>query len=183
MTIMERLGLPSDGDAGRAITITPRVRQAVLSAWHHKCAYCLEREAEHLDHIIPQAKGGPDVLGNFTAACAPCNLMKTDTMLPDGILAILIQKAIAKAPKIHADLNPISGLDRHERRDQLRAELADWHVRDERLVQGRELDPDYEAQIRNEVDNDFLETSVTTLKEEIRRLKAQVKAKESEGTA
>jgi hypothetical protein len=179
VTIMERLGLPADGVAGRPLTITARVRQAVMAAWHHKCAYCLEREAEHLDHIIPQAKGGPDCLGNFTAACAPCNLMKTDTMLPDGILAILIQKAIAKAPKIHEALNPVTGLDRHDRRAQLRQELADWHVRDECLLQGRELDPAYEAQIRAEVDNDFLEAGVMTLRDEIRRLKAQVKDAEA----
>lgn len=40
------------------------------------CAYC-GAPAEHIDHIMPKAKGGPaQDPGNLTAACEPCNESK-----------------------------------------------------------------------------------------------------------
>jgi 5-methylcytosine-specific restriction endonuclease McrA len=42
----------------------------------HYCAYC-DGPAEHLDHVVPLARGGAHVLGNLLPACADCNLEKS----------------------------------------------------------------------------------------------------------
>jgi 5-methylcytosine-specific restriction endonuclease McrA len=39
------------------------------------CTYC-HAPAEHVDHIVPLARGGAHVLGNLLPACADCNLEK-----------------------------------------------------------------------------------------------------------
>lgn len=39
------------------------------------CSYC-EAPCEHIDHIVPVAKGGPNDWSNLTAACTACNSQK-----------------------------------------------------------------------------------------------------------
>jgi hypothetical protein len=39
------------------------------------CVYC-GGSAEHLDHVIPIARGGSHSIGNLVGACASCNLSK-----------------------------------------------------------------------------------------------------------
>lgn len=39
------------------------------------CIYC-GAKAEHLDHVLPLAKGGLHSIGNLAASCAKCNLSK-----------------------------------------------------------------------------------------------------------
>ncbi|MGW5637138.1 HNH endonuclease [Streptomyces sp. NPDC003832] len=53
----------------------PYSRTAILARWGGCCAYC-GREAAHLDHVEPLAKGGADKESNIVPACAPCNLSK-----------------------------------------------------------------------------------------------------------
>ena len=36
-----------------------------------------------LDHIIPESKGGPTVVGNLVTACQQCNTRKTNQSLAD----------------------------------------------------------------------------------------------------
>lgn len=43
----------------------------------YRCAYC-SGPIEHLDHIIPVAKGGADTRTNVIGACALCNQTKSD---------------------------------------------------------------------------------------------------------
>lgn len=40
-----------------------------------RCAYC-DAPWEHVDHVMPLALGGGEVVGNLVPACAPCNLSK-----------------------------------------------------------------------------------------------------------
>lgn len=82
--------------------ITQRLRLALFSAWRHKCAYCLIRPPEHVDHIFPAARGGEDRLENYVAACQTCNSMKSDLFLAEGYLRILQAKAEKMAPRIRA---------------------------------------------------------------------------------
>lgn len=54
-----------------------RLRAKAAERQGQKCIYCeetftVERLAT-LEHIIPQAKGGPDTEENTAASCCPCN--------------------------------------------------------------------------------------------------------------
>lgn len=44
------------------------------------CAYC-SGPTEHIDHIVPVARGGQLEIENVTAACARCNMKKSATSL------------------------------------------------------------------------------------------------------
>jgi 5-methylcytosine-specific restriction endonuclease McrA len=53
------------------------VREYVLFAWNHQCAYCDAREVPlELDHIHPRSKHGSNRVSNLTLACHPCNQRK-----------------------------------------------------------------------------------------------------------
>lgn len=57
------------------------VRQRVADQAGHRCGYCLVREdivayPLHLDHIVPQALGGPSTEDNLWSACSVCNNFK-----------------------------------------------------------------------------------------------------------
>lgn len=59
--------------------ITRIDRLLVIAMWGGACAYCradLAPDEEHLDHILPIARGGTHVLANMALACGPCNLRK-----------------------------------------------------------------------------------------------------------
>lgn len=56
-----------------------RFRKDIFEAWGHRCAYCGRENPSTLDHVVPRAKGGPTVRNNLVAACADCNLQKSDT--------------------------------------------------------------------------------------------------------
>jgi 5-methylcytosine-specific restriction endonuclease McrA len=48
-----------------------------------RCRYCLMHESLqgatfHIEHVIPQSKGGKSSLENLTLACPGCNLHKAD---------------------------------------------------------------------------------------------------------
>ncbi|MEU6633836.1 HNH endonuclease signature motif containing protein [Streptomyces parvus] len=50
-------------------------RSAIFARYGETCAYC-DAPAEHIDHVVPISKGGPDAEHNLLPACAPCNLGK-----------------------------------------------------------------------------------------------------------
>ncbi len=56
-----------------------RFRKDIFEAWEHRCAYCDRKDPSTLDHVIPRAKGGPTTRNNLVAACADCNLQKSDS--------------------------------------------------------------------------------------------------------
>ena len=47
-----------------------------------KCYICLSAPVEHIDHVIPLAKGGSDRLSNKAGACASCNQAKNAHVWP-----------------------------------------------------------------------------------------------------
>lgn len=47
----------------------------IVSAYRGLCAYC-ERPFEHMDHVVPLARGGTHTAKNVVPACAGCNLTK-----------------------------------------------------------------------------------------------------------
>lgn len=53
--------------------------QALFARDRHICMYCgVQYHKSHLsrDHVVPQARGGPDVWENVVTSCKPCNHRK-----------------------------------------------------------------------------------------------------------
>lgn len=59
-----------------------RRRCEVFARSDGRCHYCravLTLDGRwHVEHMMPRALGGDDAAGNLVAACAPCNLAKSD---------------------------------------------------------------------------------------------------------
>jgi 5-methylcytosine-specific restriction endonuclease McrA len=56
--------------------IPAAVRRAVETRDGSRCVYCGSRDDMTLDHVIPEADGGPTVETNLVCCCAACNTMK-----------------------------------------------------------------------------------------------------------
>ena len=55
------------------------LRRRVLERDGYYCVYCDAdlRDAEiHMDHVIPESKGGPTTYDNLQVTCRKCNLAK-----------------------------------------------------------------------------------------------------------
>lgn len=64
------------------MSVTKRLRYEVMRRDNHACRYCGAKAPEAkltIDHVIPQALGGPDEPANLVAACEDCNSGKTST--------------------------------------------------------------------------------------------------------
>lgn len=53
-------------------------KRGVLIRDGYECAYCTERRADTVDHILPSSRGGGSTWLNTIAACRPCNGDKSD---------------------------------------------------------------------------------------------------------
>ena len=69
--------------------ISEAKREDIFDLTNGECFYCDKklcydnrqkglRGAWHVDHLIPHSQGGSDDIGNLRAACADCNLSKSD---------------------------------------------------------------------------------------------------------
>ncbi len=74
--------LPPLAVAGAKPTVSRR-RRDVFARSSGRCHYCraaLTLEGTwHVEHMLPRALGGGDEAVNLVAACAPCNLSKSDS--------------------------------------------------------------------------------------------------------
>ena len=55
------------------------LRRRIIERDGYYCVYCDEdlRDAEiHIDHVIPESKGGPTSYDNLQVTCRKCNLAK-----------------------------------------------------------------------------------------------------------
>lgn len=60
------------------------IKEYLLEKYNYKCAYCSASNlALQVDHIIPQAKGGSNRVGNLTIACKKCNQKKGSRFIED----------------------------------------------------------------------------------------------------
>lgn len=75
----EDLPLPAAGAVLKPVT---RRRREIFEKSGGRCFYCgtvLKLDGKwHADHMKPRALMGPDDIINLVAACAPCNLAKSD---------------------------------------------------------------------------------------------------------
>ena len=59
--------------------IPVNLRRMVIERDGLRCVYCgvdLLKNEVHLDHVIPESKGGPTSLNNLQVTCGKCNLEK-----------------------------------------------------------------------------------------------------------
>lgn len=58
-----------------------KLRKLILARDKFLCQACLAKgrvaRGNHVDHIVPKAKGGTDDTGNLQVLCAPCHDAKT----------------------------------------------------------------------------------------------------------
>lgn len=59
------------------------LRERVANQARHRCGYCLTAEAVvgmamEVDHLVPEARGGPTAEANLWLACPACNAAKGD---------------------------------------------------------------------------------------------------------
>ena len=64
-----------------------QIKHYIFTRDQWQCQYCdkpgIKDRPLTLDHIIPESKGGPTVVGNLVAACQKCNTKKTNQSLAD----------------------------------------------------------------------------------------------------
>ena len=59
--------------------IPTNIRRMVINRDGYHCVYCDEDLTDkeiHLDHIIPESKGGPTIYDNLQVTCRKCNTAK-----------------------------------------------------------------------------------------------------------
>ena len=61
----------------RRMSIKKARKQQVLSLDGERCLRCGSSRKLEVDHIVPQAAGGPDCWNNLQTLCQPCNQQKT----------------------------------------------------------------------------------------------------------
>lgn len=82
------------------MTFSPRFRFELLKRDGFRCHYCGRRAPDvelHVDHIIPRSKGGSNSPDNLIAACAECNLGKSNQELVLVTPCILCSRDVAGA--------------------------------------------------------------------------------------
>ncbi len=72
---------PSKGCDRVAIYLSATLRQRLIEADDHRCAYCHTSQANSgspmvVDHLLPLSKGGVTAFDNLCFACYRCNLFK-----------------------------------------------------------------------------------------------------------
>ncbi|WP_081698522.1 HNH endonuclease [Limimaricola cinnabarinus] len=88
--------------------LTTAGKKLVLAAWGGVCAYCSDHPAQHVDHIIPKARGGIEDFGNYAAACRRCNHEKFKHLLRDDLLELVARSAQSKALQISHSVDKAS---------------------------------------------------------------------------
>jgi len=63
-------------DASTPATLTPKEWIATLAYFGGKCAYCMHRPIQVLEHFLPIALGGGTTADNCVPACHRCNIKK-----------------------------------------------------------------------------------------------------------
>lgn len=101
-----RLRRHRDRAAARGVPHRPYTEADVWAKTGGRCHLCgraLDRGAWHLDHVLPLARGGPDVLANVAPACPPCNMAKGARVvkLPEGELRRALLGTVAAVARLH----------------------------------------------------------------------------------
>lgn len=102
--------------------VSKRLRFEILRRDQFRCRYCgtvaAERELR-VDHVIPEALGGPTEPANLATACEPCNSGKTSVAIDGPVVDDVARDALrwARAMQIAAAGQRASREERDARRN------------------------------------------------------------------
>lgn len=76
---------PDDKKKRRRSNISAGLRTKIFERDEYRCTYCRRLGSQlevseylHVDHVIPESKGGKTEPENLTTACSTCNMGKSD---------------------------------------------------------------------------------------------------------
>jgi 5-methylcytosine-specific restriction endonuclease McrA len=79
-----RTGTLSHPERGRVLRRLQLLHASLAEPWTMlRCPYCgtsWPAMCCHVDHVVPQSRGGPDIHANRVACCPPCNHGKRDKL-------------------------------------------------------------------------------------------------------
>lgn len=78
---IESLRLRARRQGADLFDISPRDLHRLFLRHSGKCAYCGDRTADTVDHIVPMRRGGRHSIGNLAPCCEPCNSNKRQRFL------------------------------------------------------------------------------------------------------
>ncbi|MEX2577543.1 MAG: HNH endonuclease [Verrucomicrobiales bacterium] len=81
----EANGIPTEEESRRKLS--KRLRRLIENLYGRKCFGCGAAEDLHMDHIIPQSRGGTSAFRNLQPLCERCGQEKGDSM-PEVIEAM-----------------------------------------------------------------------------------------------
>ena len=104
-------------------------RRGVLRRDGFRCAYCRDRRASTVDHVIPTSRGGANTWENVVAACEPCNTRKGDRLLRelgwrprfDPVVPVVTRRIVLAAVTVDPLWEPWLELDQSAARPALAA--------------------------------------------------------------
>lgn len=56
-----------------------KIKPLLFKLWGNKCFHCgcgLDKSTATIDHLVPQSKGGSDLIDNLRLSCQRCNALK-----------------------------------------------------------------------------------------------------------
>lgn len=114
------------------MTVSKRVRFAVLHRDNHACQYCGGTAPDvrlTIDHVIPVALGGTDDPSNLVTACDACNSGKTSSSPDEATVAAVDESARqwAQAMQLAADEMSRNRSEAEQRLAVWRSRWDEWH--------------------------------------------------------
>ena len=102
------------------MSVSEALSRTVRARAGGRCQYCLKHESHqgatfHIEHIIPQCKGGVSDLENLALACPGCNLHKAGriTEIERGAIATLADLSVVILLAVSGWRAPASGRCHH----------------------------------------------------------------------
>jgi len=66
-------------------SVTENEVRLLVNYYERTCAYCLNREATQIDHIVPLSRGGANGIENLVPSCGLCNTRKNSRSFEDHV--------------------------------------------------------------------------------------------------
>lgn len=134
--------------------VTKRLRYEVLRRDNHTCRYCGATAPDvklTIDHVIPQALGGPDEPANLVAACEPCNSGKSSIPADSPIVSNVAEDALrwSQAMKTAAETAHADYQARAAYRELFRAAWTQWSTGSGENKQPIQLDDNWQNSLDN----------------------------------